>query len=75
MEFIEWIDPVPGRDADGNTKDGCEIRRMSVEDVVNYQREYMHKMRPDIDVMSLDPEELLDEFIAIHWATRKEYPN
>lgn len=74
MKYVEWIDPVPGLDKDGNEVTGTQISRMSYEDAINFERAALKRQRPDLDVRTLDPEELLKDFIVIHWAERKEYP-
>ncbi len=59
---IEWPEPWPGIDENGNDCP-CEIiANMTAADAVNFQR-WKHKNRPDMDA-----EALLGELIVTHWA-------
>lgn len=65
-EWIEWNEPLrTDREPYCNT-----IRRAHPDDIIAIQRDW-YKSKG----LSLTDEELLDEFIIVNWAWRKEYPD
>lgn len=73
MKYLEFEEPVPGCDENGNVLTGNQTVRISVEDAVNYQRYYMMQKYPRVGLHHFTTEELLDEFKVINWATEKKY--
>ena len=57
---LVYYEPVPGMDKDGNLVTCTREVRMSVQDVINFERAVLVKAIPD--------SRLLDEFIVNHWA-------
>jgi hypothetical protein len=65
LRNVSYVQPAPGLDADGNPVACCEHVVMSEHDAICAMRFYYNTTRPG---NPLTPEQLLDEFMILHWA-------
>lgn len=76
MKYVEWGEPRPGLEPDGDETTCHLICRMTVEDAIKVQRNTHEHYRYRADWKPLTAEELLEEFMVVNWATvLKEVPD
>ena len=69
--IYEYDEPWPGQGPDGSEITCTRTVRISRVDIINYMRLYLFK-RHGFCVKDLSDDDLLNEFVAIHWATKCE---
>ena len=70
--IVSWLEPWPATDRTGKPCDADIELRATERDCVNMQRRVLSllgKLPP-----AITDDELLDDFVAVHWATRLGEP-
>lgn len=68
---LRWAEPMPGLAGDGSKHDGTAFVTATVADCIRKARWSAHYRDPE-GAMKLTPADLLQEFMAVHWATEAE---
>jgi hypothetical protein len=67
---IEWLEPRPGAEADGTKTHAHVTLSATVGDVIRMAR----AARRNPGQVAMSDRELLEDFMVVHWANRKNEP-
>lgn len=72
-EHLQWVEPWPSMDKDGKIVDAYITISASVQHCINLRRDMFFKTDPQ-HALSESEENLLYDFMVVHWAAPKIPP-
>jgi len=67
---LQWVDPMPGVDAEGNKRDAALTTYATVADCIDMQR--AARVHQGHALADMDDAGLLEDFEQVHWACIQE---